>query len=93
MEQRHLRYFTAVAEHLEAVRLNRRASLGEIECAIVNRLRFLRWRRDYELSIDRLIRITHRGLRRFCDYSNRIIRFLLFLFLMQISTRAERTAA
>jgi hypothetical protein len=29
---------------------------------IVQRIRFLGWRRDYELSIDRLIRTIHPGV-------------------------------
>jgi hypothetical protein len=28
-------------------------------CAVVHRFRFLRWRREYELSVDRLIRTIH----------------------------------
>ena len=31
-------------------------------CAVVHRFRFLRWRREYELSIDRLIRTLHPGV-------------------------------
>jgi hypothetical protein len=30
--------------------------------AVVHRFRFLRWRREYELSIDRLIRTFHPGV-------------------------------
>ena len=30
-------------------------------CTIVHRLAFLHWRREYELSIDRLIRIADKG--------------------------------
>ena len=29
---------------------------------VVQRIRFVRWRRDYELSIDRLIRSIHSGV-------------------------------